>query len=253
MRHIHGLPVFIFSMIVTAVGGFAFLLTSGLGALLPAFELRGILLLATFITAFYAALVTAYRLFLAFFPLPVGEIAIGSKEERIFMTYILFWLIFFHPIVTPLWVPVPFTRLLYKALGAQVGPKSYFGGPVLDAHFVTVGTGTLVGARALIVPHAQEGLKLGHYPVYLGDRVTIGAGAIILPGVTVGNDSIVGALSVVAKGTRIGEGEIWTGNPARFLRKRTPEEMGHRIAERAPSKAPKENDRFGASEPGLYS
>lgn len=46
---------------------------------------------------------------------------------------------------------------------------------------------------------------------------TIGAGTTILPGLEIGENSIVGAGSVVTK--CIPAGEIWVGNPARFLRK----------------------------------
>jgi len=49
------------------------------------------------------------------------------------------------------------------------------------------------------------------------ERATIGSGTVILCGVTVGSNATVGAGSVVTKD--IPPGEIWCGNPARFLRK----------------------------------
>ena len=48
--------------------------------------------------------------------------------------------------------------------------------------------------------------------VYLLDNCFIGAGSIILPGVTVGVNSIVGAGSVVR--VSIPDNEMWAGNPA---------------------------------------
>ena len=45
---------------------------------------------------------------------------------------------------------------------------------------------------------------------------TIGAGATILPGLTIGENAMVGAGSVVTKD--IPAGELWIGNPARFVR-----------------------------------
>lgn len=54
-------------------------------------------------------------------------------------------------------------------------------------------------------------------PVVINDGVFIGAHSIILKGVTIGKNSIVGAGSTVTKS--IPEGEIWAGNPARFIRK----------------------------------
>jgi len=45
----------------------------------------------------------------------------------------------------------------------------------------------------------------------------IGAGSIILPGVSIGSNSLVGAGSVVTK--NIPDGEVWVGHPAKFVRK----------------------------------
>lgn len=54
-------------------------------------------------------------------------------------------------------------------------------------------------------------------PVVIEDNVFVGAKSIILKGVTIGRNSIVGAGSVVTKS--IPANEIWAGNPARFIRK----------------------------------
>lgn len=58
-------------------------------------------------------------------------------------------------------------------------------------------------------------------PVVIKDRAFIGAGSFVLKGVTVGKESIVGAGSVVTKD--VPDGEIWAGNPARFVSKVTKE------------------------------
>ena len=54
-------------------------------------------------------------------------------------------------------------------------------------------------------------------PISIGDNVFIGGFSILLKGSTIGNGSIIGAGSIVS-GT-IPEGEIWAGNPARFIKK----------------------------------
>ena len=46
---------------------------------------------------------------------------------------------------------------------------------------------------------------------------SIGAGAVILPGLTIGEGAMIGAGSVVTKD--VPAGELWIGNPARFSRK----------------------------------
>ena len=54
-------------------------------------------------------------------------------------------------------------------------------------------------------------------PVTIKHDAFIGARCIILKGVTIGENSIVGAGSVVTKS--IPDNEIWAGNPAKFIRK----------------------------------
>lgn len=54
-------------------------------------------------------------------------------------------------------------------------------------------------------------------PVFIKDNVFVGAGTLILKGVTIGQNAIVGAGSVVTKS--IPNNEIWAGNPAKFISK----------------------------------
>ena len=53
-------------------------------------------------------------------------------------------------------------------------------------------------------------------PVRVGDRVWIGAGAILLPGVSIGENSVIGAGSVVTHD--IPANVVAVGNPCRVLR-----------------------------------
>jgi UDP-2-acetamido-3-amino-2,3-dideoxy-glucuronate N-acetyltransferase len=49
------------------------------------------------------------------------------------------------------------------------------------------------------------------------NNASIGAGSIILGGITIGENALIGAGSVVTKD--IPANELWLGNPARFIRK----------------------------------
>ena len=54
-------------------------------------------------------------------------------------------------------------------------------------------------------------------PTYVEERASIGSNSTILCGITIGQNTIIGAGSVVTKD--VPSNQIWAGNPARFLRK----------------------------------
>ncbi|HEX3967560.1 MAG TPA: DapH/DapD/GlmU-related protein, partial [Edaphobacter sp.] len=64
-------------------------------------------------------------------------------------------------------------------------------------------------------------------PVRIGNKVWLGRGAVILPGVTIGEDAVVGAAAVVTKD--VPAGHICVGNPGRLLSRtvydRKPEQL----------------------------
>lgn len=58
----------------------------------------------------------------------------------------------------------------------------------------------------------STGLEFGR-PVRIGRNVWIGGGAIVLPGITVGDDALIGAGSVVTRD--VAAGATVVGDPAR--------------------------------------
>ena len=64
-------------------------------------------------------------------------------------------------------------------------------------------------------PRAKQAFELKRTTVKFG--ASIGAASVILGGVTVGENAMIGAGSVVTKD--IPANELWVGNPARFIRK----------------------------------
>ena len=90
---------------------------------------------------------------------------------------------------------------------------------ILDVVKVTIGERTQIGPAVQIyaADHPRDaatrraGLEFGR-PVRIGSDVWIGGGAIILPGVTVGDNAIIGAGSVVTRD--VAPGATVVGNPA---------------------------------------
>ena len=95
---------------------------------------------------------------------------------------------------------------------------------VLDVVTVEIGDGTQIGPAVQVyaADHPRDakvrrdGLEFGK-PVRIGRHVWIGGGAIILPGVTVGDDAVIGAGSVVTRD--VAAGARVAGNPARVISK----------------------------------
>ena len=95
----------------------------------------------------------------------------------------------------------------------------YIGDYVMIAPNVTIAT-----AAHPVEPSLRRQAMQYNVDVHIGNNVWIGAGAVILPGVTIGENSVIGAGSVVTKD--IPANVVAVGNPCRVLR-----EIGERDRE----------------------
>lgn len=91
-----------------------------------------------------------------------------------------------------------------------------------DTH-IYVGDMTMIGPNVTIataghpiLPSLREKAYQYNASVRIGKNCWIGAGAIIVPGVTIGDGSVIGAGSVVTKD--IPSGVVAVGNPCRVMR-----------------------------------
>lgn len=101
-----------------------------------------------------------------------------------------------------------------------------FGCIILDCAQIFIGANSLLGSNIGIyaanhATNAEERINGGCYgkPVSIGKRVWLGGDVKIVGGVSIGDDTIIGAGSIVTKD--IPSGVIAAGNPCRVIRKIT--------------------------------
>jgi maltose O-acetyltransferase len=94
---------------------------------------------------------------------------------------------------------------------------------ILDCNKVTIGRHVMIGPSVQIYTAAHDlqaearsqGWEVAR-PIEIGDNVWIGGSAILLPGVKIGKNSVVGAGAVVTKS--VPANTIVAGNPAKIIR-----------------------------------
>jgi maltose O-acetyltransferase len=141
-------------------------------------------------------------------------------------------------------VPRPLRWAIYRACGVRAATMNIFPGLRLSGRpgNLVLGAGTFLnvdcflelvaevrigrdcqfGMQVMVATshHAAEGGRVSRTPVgrpvVIGDRVWIGARAVILPGVTVADDVVIAAGAVVSADCR--EPGVYAGVPARLIR-----------------------------------
>lgn len=112
-----------------------------------------------------------------------------------------------------------------------IGDNVYinFGCIILDCSEVTIGSNTLLGPNIGLYAanhstDATERINGGCYgkPIHIGNNVWLGGDVKVLQGVTIGDNTIIGAGSIVTKD--IPDNVIAVGNPCKVIRKITEED-----------------------------
>lgn len=95
---------------------------------------------------------------------------------------------------------------------------------LVDDTHIYVGDGTMFAPNVTvataghpILPSLREKAYQFNMPVHIGKNCWIGSGALIMPGVSIGDNTVIGAGSVVTKD--IPENVVAVGNPCRVVRK----------------------------------
>jgi maltose O-acetyltransferase len=107
-----------------------------------------------------------------------------------------------------------------------IGARTFvnFGLVALDVAPIAIGDDCQLGPNVQLLtayhptePEPRRSKLEAAAPIAIGDNVWLGGGVIVLPGVTIGEDSVIGAGAVVTKD--VPAGVLAVGNPARVVRK----------------------------------
>lgn len=112
---------------------------------------------------------------------------------------------------------------MYKRMGVKIGVncKIQFDVVIDHSHYwhIEIGDNVTIAPRVHILAHDTSTYGITGYTkigkVKIGNDVFIGAGSIILPGVTIGDNSIIGAGSVVKR--NVESGMVVAGNPCKVV------------------------------------
>ena len=121
--------------------------------------------------------------------------------------------------------------LIWAPFYCSYGKNTYLGDHVfinymcviLDNNEVRIGNHVMIGPAVQIYTaahdlQAESRIQGGETakPITIEDNVWIGGGAILLPGITIGKNAVVGAGSVVTR--NVPANTVVAGNPARVIR-----------------------------------
>ncbi|MER6995405.1 Pls/PosA family non-ribosomal peptide synthetase [Streptomyces sp. NPDC000410] len=174
----------------------------------PAVALIGLMSL-TFTVVFYALVervVTGLQ--------PVKPLYCSIYEPS-FWRHERFWKLTTHRYMQ-LFNGTPFKNVVWRLLGVRIGRRVFDDGcSLIERTLVTIGDGCTLNAGTVIQTHSQEDGAFKSDHARLGAGVTLGVGAFVHYGTTIGDQAQLAADSFLMKGEEVPSHAGWTGNPAR--------------------------------------
>lgn len=120
------------------------------------------------------------------------------------------------PLFNQMLMGTPLAPWYYRALGARIGKRAWLG----SSHFteydlVEIGDDVCIDEEATIQTHLFEDRVMKMSRIRIGDRCTVGPGAVVLYDSTMRDGARLGPLSLLMKGEMLPAASSWQGSPAR--------------------------------------
>ena len=207
-----GLYLFVrwlFFFAVTLVAGAVADLFASLGASVIAMANVVILLFGIVYWILVDRLVTLF--------LPVRPLFCSIYDRR-FWRHERFWKVPAGPGVIQIFNGTPFKTLFWRLLGVRIGRRVFDDGLwVTERTLVVIGDDCTFNAGGGIQSHSQEDGAFKSDITTIGAGCTLGVGAFVHYGVTIGDGAVVAPDSFLMKGEEVPPREYWGGNPAREM------------------------------------
>lgn len=111
------------------------------------------------------------------------------------------------------------SKIRHAIFGAKIGNRTIIGeARLFNPERIIIGDDCFIGTGSLVSAHVYEDGKLFLKTVKIGNNVTVGGNAVILPGVEIGDHAIIGASSVVPKNRKVPPYTVWFGHGKSVLR-----------------------------------
>jgi non-ribosomal peptide synthetase-like protein len=112
----------------------------------------------------------------------------------------------------------PFKTVLWRLMGARIGRRVFDDGAhISDASLTAIGDESVLNFRSKIQCHSQEDGTFKCDRTTIGAGCTLGVGAFVLYGVTMGDGAVLATDSFLMKGEEVPAHVRWGGNPAKEI------------------------------------
>jgi non-ribosomal peptide synthetase-like protein len=113
----------------------------------------------------------------------------------------------------------PMKNVLWRLLGVRIGRRVFDDGLGMpERTFTTIGDNCTFNAGSIVQCHSQEDGGFKSDRIAIGAGCTLGVGAWVHYGVTMGDGAVLAADSFLMKGEEMPPNALWGGNPAKKIR-----------------------------------